>query len=66
MKSLEVLATFLKAYEAMDIDTIASMLAENVRLQDWNLTAQGKDGSMPFRGAAKTRYLLRPERTFWT
>ena len=43
MTPLEALATFLKAYEAKDIGTIASMLAENVRLQDWNLTAQGKD-----------------------
>ncbi len=43
MKPIEVLAEFLNAYEAKDIDKIALMLAENVRLQDWNLTAEGKD-----------------------
>jgi len=42
MKPIELLAAFLKAYEAKDVKAIAVMLADDVRLQDWNLTAQGK------------------------
>jgi hypothetical protein len=42
MKPVEVLAAFLKSYEAKDIDAIAVMLADDVHLQDWNLKAQGK------------------------
>ena len=43
MTPVETLARFLLAYEAKDIDAIAQMLTDNVRLQDWNLVAQGKD-----------------------
>ncbi len=43
MKPAEVLAAFLKAYEAKDIDAIAPMLTDDVHLQDWNLEAHGKD-----------------------
>ena len=42
MQATDVLAAFLKAYEAKDINAIALMLADDVHLQDWNLTAQGK------------------------
>lgn len=41
-QATDVLAAFLKAYEAKDINAIALMLADDVHLQDWNLTAQGK------------------------
>ena len=43
MKPAEVLAAFLKAYEAKDIDTVAQMLTDDVSLQDWNLEVHGKD-----------------------
>jgi len=43
MKPIDVLAAFLKSYEAKDIDAIADMLADDVHLQDWNLEAHGKD-----------------------
>ena len=39
----DILACFLRAYEARDIDAIAPMLADEVRLQDWNLVAEGRD-----------------------
>lgn len=39
----DLLAAFLKAYEARDIDAIATMLADDVHLQDWNLVAYGKE-----------------------
>jgi hypothetical protein len=42
LKPSEVLADFLKAYEAKDIDAIAPMLTDDVRLQDWHLEAHGK------------------------
>ena len=42
VKPINVLAAFLKAYEAKDIDAIASMLSDDVHLQDWNLEAHGK------------------------
>lgn len=37
----EVLLSYLRAYEAKDVGAIRSMLAEDVRLQDWNLVAEG-------------------------
>jgi len=43
VQPIEVLAAFLRAYEAKDIGAIASMLSDDVRLQDWNLVAQGKE-----------------------
>ncbi len=42
MKPIDVLAAFLKSYEAKDIDAIAVMLTDDVHLQDWNLEARGK------------------------
>ncbi len=42
VKPTSVLAAYLKAYEAKDIDAIAALLADDVRLQDWNLEAHGK------------------------
>jgi hypothetical protein len=42
MTPAEILTRFLQAYEARDIDAIAPMLADEVRLQDWNLVAEGK------------------------
>lgn len=36
------LRDYLKAYAAKDIDAIAAMLSADVRLQDWNLSVQGK------------------------
>lgn len=42
MTPVEFLTRYLQAYEARDIDAIAPMLAEDVRLQDWNLSAEGK------------------------
>ena len=33
---------FLRAYEAKDIQTIASLLAEQVVVRDWNLEVVGK------------------------
>lgn len=42
MTPTEVLTRYLQAYEAQDLDAIAPMLAEEVRLQDWNLIAEGK------------------------
>jgi ketosteroid isomerase-like protein len=43
LKPIDVLTAFLEAYEARDIDRIERMLTEDVRLQDWNLVAQGKN-----------------------
>jgi hypothetical protein len=43
LKPVDVLTAFLKAYEARNIDAIGDMLADDVRLQDWNFVAQGKD-----------------------
>lgn len=37
----EVLLAYLRAYEARDLATIRSLLADDVRLQDWNLIAEG-------------------------
>ena len=42
MTPAQTLTRFLQAYEARDIDAIAPMLADDVRLQDWNLVAEGK------------------------
>lgn len=38
----DLLVHYLKAYEAKDLPTIETLLADQVRLQDWNLTALGK------------------------
>jgi ketosteroid isomerase-like protein len=43
LKPSEILAAFLKAYEAKDIDAVARMLTDDVHLQDWNLEASGKE-----------------------
>jgi hypothetical protein len=43
LKPIDVLTAYLKAYESRDIDAIGAMLADDVRLQDWNLVAQGKN-----------------------
>lgn len=40
---MQVLCAYLKAYESKDLDTIASMLSDDVHLQDWNLQAHGKE-----------------------
>lgn len=37
------LRDYLEAYSAKDIDAIAAMLTVDVRLQDWNLSVQGKE-----------------------
>ena len=42
MTPVETLTRFLQAYEARDLDAIEPMLADGVRLQDWNLVAEGK------------------------
>lgn len=42
MNPAELLLRYLKAYEAKDLRTIETLLADAVRLQDWNLTAVGK------------------------
>lgn len=42
VKPIDVLAAYLKAYQAKDIDAIAGMLSDDVHLQDWNLEAHGK------------------------
>jgi len=59
MKPIDVLAAFLQACEAKDIEAIAPMLADDVRLQDWNRTALGKQAvlaetSKKFKPAAST------------
>lgn len=38
----DTLRAYLRAYEARDLPAIAALLSEDVRLQDWNLVAQGK------------------------
>lgn len=38
-----LLRGYLAAYVAKDLAAVASMLAEGVRLQDWNLAAHGRD-----------------------
>ena len=38
----ELLLSYLRAYESKDIKTIESMFSASVRLQDWNLVANGK------------------------
>ncbi len=37
-----LLRRYLAAYEAKDLAAVASMLADDVRLQDWNLAAHGR------------------------
>ena len=37
------LRQYLAAYEAKDLDRIASMLSDEVHLQDWNLEVKGKE-----------------------
>ena len=34
---------YLRAYERKDLAAIAAMLTDNVLLQDWNISGQGKD-----------------------
>lgn len=64
MKPIDVLAAFLKSYEAKDIDAIAALLADDVHLQDWNLEAQGKAAVLAetlknFREAAQLQIQVR-------
>jgi hypothetical protein len=42
VKPAEILSAFLNAYEAKDLDAIALLMTDEVRLQDWNLEARGK------------------------
>lgn len=42
MSPTESLIAYLRAYEAKDLWAIEVVLSENVRLQDWNLVAEGK------------------------
>lgn len=42
MTPIDLLLAYLRAYEARDLGAIAALLSEDVRLQDWNLVAQGK------------------------
>ena len=50
MTPIDVIAAFLQAYEAKDIEAIAPMLADDVRLQDWNRTALGKQAVLAETG----------------
>lgn len=40
---VSALFRYLAAYEAKDLGAIESMLAPDVRLQDWNVSVVGKD-----------------------
>lgn len=42
MTPADLLVHYLKAYEAKDLRVIETLLADAVRLQDWNLIAVGK------------------------
>lgn len=64
MTPIAILTRFLQAYEARDIDAIAPMLADEVRLQDWNLIAEGKPAVLAetlrnFRDAEQLRIEVR-------
>lgn len=41
-ESQQAFRHYLDAYARKDLDAIAAMLAEEVRLRDWNLAVQGK------------------------
>jgi hypothetical protein len=42
MNPADLLLSYLRAYEARDIDAVGALLSDDVRLQDWNLAVQGK------------------------
>lgn len=42
MSSADLLLTYLRAYEARDLSAVGALLADDVRLQDWNLAVEGK------------------------
>ncbi|MFN7727209.1 MAG: nuclear transport factor 2 family protein [Rubrivivax sp.] len=42
MNAVDVLAAYLRAYEAKDLDAVADLLTDDVCLQDWHLVARGK------------------------
>jgi hypothetical protein len=42
MTNGEALRTYLRLYEAKDIDALAAMLADEVQLRDWKICVSGK------------------------
>lgn len=42
----ELLLAYLNAYQAKDLKAIASMLADDVLLRDWNISVSGKTAAL--------------------
>ena len=46
MTTEERFAAYLAAYAAKDLEAIAAMFADDVRLRDWKISVRGKDAAL--------------------